>query len=546
MLRRARVDRFSVYGDARVSLRPPVDWHMDPLDARRFRDSLPKLRFLDPLIWVYAHDGDLPALRRALAIVLDWARANPLGGAGTTAAAWIDKVTGDRVPYISYVTRAAACQGMLSHREAKLLLRSIATHQRVLLRKAEVDRTNHGLFVGDGLALLARYFQFERKAREWEHAARRQFMTTLRGRLSDGVWLEHSTNYQFLAIRAVERFVAYTNHQEAARLLRAMKQAAGWFVEPDDQMTLFGDTYLFRVPSWAVRKAHEESGLRVFRKAGFAFAKGDGPGGAGTGYLAVTDGFHNATHKHADELSFELYDHGVRIVSDTGLYHKDPGAIRDFVLSAPAHSTLTVDGRDFPIGIRSRPYGSGLVASGEGAGWYAIEGRNPLLRRQGVAHTRLFLYRPGVALVIVDLLRSPESHTYARYIQLGPQVRITEAEGSALGLAAPGFNGSLHDAPLPAPAELSRVRGEHHPLAGLTSPRFRVFRPRWTVKLASQASDSNRAATLSLNRDGLEATGVKAHRRVVGVTLRGRRGQRGRLVVTRKGRDLAISPQGGP
>jgi hypothetical protein len=519
---------------------------MDPLEARRFRDSLPKLRFLDPLIWAYAHDGDVPALRQALAIVLDWARANPLGGAGTTAAAWIDKVTGDRVPYISYVTRAAACEGMLSHRDAKVLLHSIATHQRVLLRKAEVDRTNHGLFVGDGLALLARYFQFERKARAWENAGRKQFMTTLRGRLSDGVWLEHSTNYQFLAIRAVQRFVAYTKHQEAARLLRAMKRAAGWFVEPDDQMTLFGDTYLFPVPSSALRAAHEESGLRVFRKAGFAFAKAEGSAEGGTGYLAVTDGFHNSTHKHADELSFELYDHGVRIVSDTGLYHKDPGAIRDFVLSAPAHSVLTVDGRDFPIGIRSRPYGSGLIASGQGGGWYAIEGRNPLLRRQGVAHRRLFLYRPGVALVIVDLLRSPESHTYARYIQLGPQVRITEDDGSALGLSAPGFHGSLHDAPLPAPAELSRVRGEHHPLAGLTSPRFRVFRPRWTVKLASQASDSNRAATLSLNREDLKATGVAVDAGHLTVRLRDRDGAAGRLVVNPRGRELRVSMERGP
>ena len=57
------------------------------------------------------------------------------------------------------------------------------------------------------------------------------------------------------------------------------------------------------------------------------------------GYLAVTDGFHNLTHEHADELSFELFDHGAGIVSDTGLYHKDPGRIRDFVVSERAQAS---------------------------------------------------------------------------------------------------------------------------------------------------------------------------------------------------------------
>ena len=69
---------------------------------------------------------------------------------------------------------------------------------------------------------------------------------------------------------------------------------------------------------------------RIFG-AGFAFVRGSSETG-GHGYLAVTDGFHNLTHKHGDELSFELYDDGRSIVNDTGLFHKDPGPIRDYVV----------------------------------------------------------------------------------------------------------------------------------------------------------------------------------------------------------------------
>lgn len=539
-LAQARRWRFRVYRHAVLTLRPPIDWLADPLHALRFRDTFPKLRFLDPLTWAYARRHDVGALREALSVLLDWARSNPLGGSRTAPAAWLDKVTGDRVPYISYLTRAAACEGLLGRGEARLLLRSIAWHERVLVRAARADRTNHGLFASLGLALLSRYFPFLGEARRWAAEARHQFLKTLRGRLGDGVWLEHSTAYQFLAIRAVERFVAYTGDPAAERLLRRMKRAAGWFVEPDGRPTQFGDSYLVPVPAWGKQIAARQRGLEALWHAGFAFVKAPGAGG----YLAVASDFHNTTHKQADELSFALYDHGQRIVTDTGLYHKDPGAIRDFVLSARAHSVLTVDGRSFPISDPANAYGSGLVAVGEGDGWYAIEGRNPLLANQGVRHTRLFLYRPGVALVVVDRLRSAATHAYQRYFQLGPRIAVERAGAGRLRLSAPGFRGWLYDAPRPAPAAVSEVRGSRHPLAGLTSPRFRVFRPRWTVELESRGATSTRCATISLDRRFPRATAARAHGGGFTVILRERGAGATRLAVERSGRTLRVTAGG--
>jgi hypothetical protein len=505
---------------------------MDPIEALRFRDTLPKLRFLDPLLWAYAREGDEAALRQALRIVADWARSNPHGGAGTTAAAWIDKITGDRVPYVAYVTRAAACEGLLSRARGRLLLDTIHEHERVLLAKS--DPTNHGLFLDDGLVLLARYFPFVEQARRWERTAHRQFISTLRGRLAQGVWLEHSTDYQFLSIKAASLFVRYTGDETVRGLLDEMRRAAGWFVEPDGRLTLFGDTYLSRAPEWAVQAAERHRGLKVFRRAGFAFVR------SGSGYLAVTDGFHNTTHKHADELSFELYDDGSRIVSDTGLYHKDPGRIRDFVLSAPAHSVLTADGADFPVLDGTKAYGSGLVASGKAGGWFAILGRNPLLREQGVGHTRLFLYRPGVALVVIDRTRAATPHTYARYFQLGSAIDTSRNSGDEVGLTGPGLDASLYDAPIGGHARIQRVRGSRRPLAGLMSPSFRRFRPRWTLELATRQADSTRAATISLSERHIRATSVRRRKGAIEVDLRSGGEPFDLLAVRRNGRHLTI------
>lgn len=471
---------------------------MDPLGAHRFRQNLQKLRYLRPLLGAYQLRGDTEALRQAADLTLDWARANPLGGAGIPVEAWIDKIVGDRVPTIAFTTRAAACEGLLSRAEARDLLASLRDHGAFLTDAGNYVPDNHGLFADTGLFLLGDYLPFLRQSERWQRLALRRFKATLTGRLANGIWLEHSTAYQFFVLGALEDLAGYADDSELDELVERMREAAAWLVMPDSDVTQFGSSNLVPVPDWALQSARELEGMRVFGDAGFAtVSTGGDPREAG--YLAVTAGFHNLVHKHADDLSFELYDSGHRVVTDTGLYHKDPGEERDFILSASAHSVLAVDGQTFPIGAPANAYGSGLVASGEGDGWWAIVGRNPLVAAQDVNHRRLFLYRPGTALVVVDRIRAPEAHTYSRFFQLGPDLELASDRGPrAVALRADGFSGELYDAPATAPTQRSEVRGSEDPLQGWTSPDFREFLPRWTVQLDSQGSDVTHVATLGL------------------------------------------------
>ena len=166
---------------------------------------------------------------------------------------------------------------------------------------------------------------------------------------------------------------------ELTDLRDEMRSAAAWFVKPDGEMTQFGDSNLEPVPDWAQGQA---AGTRAYFGAGFAFVREPGPAGD-LGYLAVTDGFHNLTHKHADELSFELFDHGASIVSDTGLYHKDPGEIRDYVLSNRAHSGLVVDGLDLPIADGSTRVRVGADGRRRGRRLVCDRGAQPAPARPG-------------------------------------------------------------------------------------------------------------------------------------------------------------------
>ncbi len=534
----ARERTFDVFGPKPTELAASIDWHTDPLDAERYRQNLHKLRFITPLLSSYAYSGNGEDLAEATEITLDWVRHNPIKDPDTPAEAWSDKVVGDRAPFIAYVARAAACEDLLSAAQRRALLDSLERHGRELAAKRNYTPDNHGLFVDLGLARLTSFLPVLAQSPQWRALARDRFEETLRRRLSQGVWLEHSSAYQFLAIRPLDSMLnVLGSDAELEGLREKMRAAAAWFVRPDGQMTQFGDSNLDPVPDWAQGQVE---GTRAFFGAGFAFLRE--PNAAGDdGYLAVSDGFHNTTHKHADELSFELFDHGVPIVNDTGLYHKDPGEIRDYVISNRAHSGLVVDGVSPPVTDPSLAYGSGLIAAGDGEGWYAIEGRNRLLEGQGVDHQRLFLYRPGTALVIVDHVRSDVAHTYTRYLQLHPAIELGDRDETSIQISAPGFGGAIYDAGGESPATRTQARGQTAPLQGLTSPDFREFDPRWTLAFADSGATETRALTIALDSSGLRATDATTAGTTTTVQLIDAEGATSALSVARDRRRLTVA-----
>jgi hypothetical protein len=205
---------------------------------------------------------------------------------------------------------------------------------------------------------------------------------------------------------------------------------------------------------------------------------------------------------------------------------------------------LTVDGQDLPIADPDLAYGSGLLAAGAGDGWYAIEGENALLEPQGVRHRRLFLYRPGTALIIVDEVRSDALHTYTRYLQFHPHVDVRAGgpQGS-LQLKAAALSGWVYDLPTDTPTTRSKVRGQKEPLQGWTSPRFRVFHPRWAVAYSDQASTETHAISISLDETDLHASGVRTSGAHAVVELIDASGAKSAIEVARQGRTLSISSE---
>ena len=160
---------------------------------------------------------------------------------------------GDRIPYLAYLLRAGACRDLLTPAEQRDLLDSLAEHGRVLAAERNYTADNHGLFVDLGLARLTSFLPFLEQSPKWRALARERFERTLRRRLSQGIWLEHSSAYQLLAIRPLDSLInVLDDDAELVALRDEMRAGAAWLVRPDGQLTQFGDSNLEPVPDWAL------------------------------------------------------------------------------------------------------------------------------------------------------------------------------------------------------------------------------------------------------------------------------------------------------
>ncbi len=541
-------NRFSVHTED-LELAPPVDWLQDPYASKAFRGRLADLDWTAVLFYAY-RQGDLKALRQAKDLIFDWIAEQPRGGAGTSDQAWQDKTIGDRVLHIAYLARAGACEGLLSGAELDTLAESIAEHADALTDPRVYVPTNHGLYMDLALALLSQQLPGP-EADDWAELAVKRYARTFGRRIfeKEGFWLEHSAGYQVLLTNLLAKSLETPGFEspELEDVLGQMREASGWLAMPDGQIPQFGHSDLTRAPQFD--EADDDRGLFFAPKTGWAVVKEPGA------YLSVTAMFHNTSHKQADDLSFDLFDGGLRVLSDTGLYNKDRNDYYEFAQSAQAHSTLTVDGETFPL-EEDDAYGGGLQAAGEGDGWYAILGHNPLLAQSGVKHSRLFLYRPGEALVVADSVRSDADHAYDRYFQLGPEVDARVPSGvTVLGsageepapvkLSGPEFSGSVTSTASVGDQRLEEIRGETDPLGGFTFPSFRERIARSTLEYSSQAGDADYGVAFDLGGSGLQARVESFEPAAIELNLHRRGAAPLRVEVTRDHKQLTVSEDAG-
>jgi hypothetical protein len=472
----ARQGIFRIMGEE-IELRIPVDWADAPYESDEGAFLLNCFIFADPVMLADAPDELRASVFPALATLYeDWIEQNPqVDHPHPHKYAWYDHSAAARLVHLSHLLRESSRVGALEPEQSEVLASSAIQHVDYLMADENYQHGhNHGMFSDAALFLAADALPFLPESTEWVDVATSRFRVTIERtiEISEGVHLEHSPFYQLVVRGALERFGTrgMLPEDELQPLLERMDEATAWMTAPDGTLPAIGDTSAGVRPTRDVREAAaQSSGLRAFPRSGYCMVRDGGS------YLFVTAAFHSPAHKHADDLSYCLYEEGRLLVGDSGNAGYDyAGPARQYCVSPTAHSGIGVDSYTWIRDPRGGA-GSGVVATGSLEDTHAILVENPRIASDDRTARRLFIYRPGRALAVVDELYASDDEVVERCVQLSSELSAAVLESGAVEIARDRARVAWL-APLEeeggAPDSVAALRGRTTPpLGGLFFPQ---------------------------------------------------------------------------
>jgi len=523
--------RWSFKGTAPFDVRPPVEWGADPFSDRSWRYTLNAWLFLDPVVHLHATTGDTRALEFAVSVARDWIARATESESGNPFA-WHDMGTALRASRLGWIVDAAARTDRIGDEPLADILAAAFRHAHFLAEEGNLShRHNHGIYQMLGLLSLLRSVpEIDGTGRMYSYACsclERLYLDTYCE--TDGMLLEHTPCYHVWLTLHLDRILRdrIVLSRRLERLRDRAMSLVKWLVHPQGHLARFGDCQTQPEPLDArpfgceVRKRHPSlwylitrgaSGRRpaegecVLPASGYAFVRGRWPLGEHDwtlgSYLAFAAAFHSGVHKHADDGTIEWSERGRCLLMDAGNFgYQYDRRERRYCESTRAHNTVEVDGLDTSRS-QSDAYGSALRRWARKNDTYVFEAFFP--DRNGAAHTRTLVFRPGAWLVIVDELSCARPRSFTQWLHFGPDAEV-RARGLAAEVHWPGLDEVLHVIPLARPRDLDLrlVRGATEPrLEGWISLSHLKLSPAWAAAFTASGRQVTLACALVLGRRG--------------------------------------------
>lgn len=467
----------------------PIDWGENPFRDRSWANRLMCLQPMDAYLIGYEHDRDREWLRRALDVYFSWCDFHLVRGRKAYLS-WYDMPVG----YRAIKTSMILCEGLedpelLTQSERELLVLSAEAHMGELLRPEALSLGNHGIFQLHGLAILAQVFWALPRSEEALAYTRTRLPELLRRQFNDeGVHLEHSPHYHQWMMGELTAIDESGWHERFAleRTLSAAEEVRAWLVQPDLTPVRVGDTASYE--PWPDTERDPTPDLigpgcvaKWYPKGGYAIARSQ------TGQVFFQGSYHSTAHKHADDMHFEWFDLGRRILVDSGTAGYKGGEARQYFLSTAAHNTVVVDGQSYPRD-GTDAYGScvrdvslvheGIQILGEvdhaSLGW---------------THEREIAWHPGRELSVVDTVSCRTPREVAVWLNFAPEFRRHDDHLFC--------SGDFH-VTIEAPHPYRWSRGSVTPYSGWRAAGIGRMVPAWSGRMVIEAAECSLRTLLRL------------------------------------------------
>lgn len=374
--------------------------------------------------------------------------------------------------------------------------------------KKNYHRNNHGMMASIALTQLALTFPDLDDDGLWKETGISRIRERIEADLiTENVHLEHSAFYHFFFLDLVLRDEGYLDTQGVAlfepgdNTIEGMKQYVAYMVKPNRHLPMIGDTRdevltkHYDHPWVMYSLSTGEEGVRppnnsmVYPDAGVAILRDGWKTGSNfteTTYLMFQSSFtYHTGHKHADDLGFVLYSHGEDIFVGPGVYAYDSSKYRQYVRSAQAHNTLTVDGKSYAVS-RDNVGKAGITAYRLEEAFDFVQGSHTMY--DGVTLKRGILFiRPSTILVIDEAVSGTE-HSIQQIWNLSPAVRDLKFDSNGASFLV-GENGvSVELRQLRPATGVNHYYGQEEQVRGFIAPQQRKLVPVHQLEFESYGS----------------------------------------------------------
>lgn len=411
----------------------PIDWAADPFRDRNWCFQLHGWRMMDPYLKLYLAKRDAVPLAKAWVFLEDWSDFHREHSAEYS---WYDMSTGLRALKLSVFLDAVRLGDFTPVAdEWSTLFGLVERHLENLSDPENINPNNHGLFQLAGLKQLAlRAFgragidpALVDRARHFSDTAIVELLSSFY--TSEGVNKEHSPSYHMFVGRIIEQLniaSLFPDVRGVAEILDGAGEVTPWMTHPDGSLACFGDTTgkgILLPPEAQADLATADVIVRDLSVSGLVTARTPpNTPSARAGMLIVTGAQWSHSHKHADDLSYELSHQGNPLVIDGGKFAYKRHPFRRYVKSAAAHSSLAFLNTEILPGDERGSWLSPPSISGREV---HIEGEIDRLAR--LRHRRRFIYAPHRYLIVRDKYDAALDDTVVSTVLLHPRLEVAGA-----------------------------------------------------------------------------------------------------------------------
>lgn len=419
-----------------------IDWNVNATTSpNTFSLYLQTLRPIYYLSRAYLATNDIRYLNYADKFVDSWVDYEK-SSESLNRYTWYDHTVAERTENLIYyyIVKQTAGDPSLDEKIKQTIKESA---EWLFFDDNYTPKHNHGIFQ-DGSLIKAGYFLNENKY--IEKGVARLDEQLKYAFPNKHIHIENSIGYHLGIISYIKEVAGFLSHfdnefsETATMYYKGAVEYLAYAYKPNITLPFIGDTLgasgissvgsdfddenLKYALSQGSRGITPKENLKVYLSDGTALYREHwSPGEFNQAtWILFKSGFLSSTHKHADDLSFLLYSKGHDIFIDPGMFNYMVGnKMHDYMNSNFAHNTVIVDDKSYSISMFNSNK-VGLYSYDKNDGYESVTGFNNIFN--GVNIDRTINYIDGDNFLIVDDIKSKESHKYSQVFHLSNEVEI--------------------------------------------------------------------------------------------------------------------------